>query len=124
MSDDVLSSYGKAIIRLDDILKQPESEYIRDAAIKRFEFCFELAWKAVQKTLRKLSLDCASPKICFKESFKQGWMENENNWIAILSDRNLTTHTYDEELAKQVYSRLSDYVEVFSYLYKQLSSIE
>ena len=44
----LLTDLQNAHGRLADALKQPESEFVRDAAIKRFEFCFDLAWKAVQ----------------------------------------------------------------------------
>lgn len=44
----LLDDLRRAIARLDDALAQPENEYLRDAAIQRFEFSFELAWKAAQ----------------------------------------------------------------------------
>jgi hypothetical protein len=47
----LLSDLNQALLRLDEALKQPENEFIRDAAIQRFEFCFELAWKAISPHL-------------------------------------------------------------------------
>ena len=41
----ILNDLNKALLRLDEALKQPENDFVRDAAIQRFEFCFELAWK-------------------------------------------------------------------------------
>lgn len=41
-------SFSHAIVRLNDVLMAPETDLSRDAAIQRFEFCFELAWKVIQ----------------------------------------------------------------------------
>ena len=39
-----------AIARLREVLQAPETDVSRDAAIQRFEFCFELAWKSILRT--------------------------------------------------------------------------
>lgn len=61
MTDARLASFSKALERLQEVLREPESSILRDAAIQRFEFCFELAWKAVQHELRRQGNDCNSP---------------------------------------------------------------
>jgi len=96
-------------------LRKPTS-----AAIQRFEFCFELAWKAIQERAREEGLDCQSPKGCFKLAFKAGWMSDEQGWLAMLEDRNRTAHTYDEELAKAVFRRLPNYLPLLSELLERL----
>ncbi len=45
-----------AIARLSEVLAEPENDVSRDAAIQRFEFCFELAWKAIQERAREEGL--------------------------------------------------------------------
>lgn len=40
--------FEKALRRLEEALDKPESAIVRDASIQRFEFTFELAWKAIQ----------------------------------------------------------------------------
>jgi len=45
-------SLTQAIVRLSDALTSPETDLSRDAAIQRFEFCFELAWKVIQERAR------------------------------------------------------------------------
>jgi len=41
-----LGSFNKALGRLAEALDAPASDLVRDASIQRFEFTFELAWKA------------------------------------------------------------------------------
>ncbi len=99
-------SFSKAVGRLGEALSGPPDALRQDAAIQRFEFCFELAWKCVQETARTEGLDCASPKDCLKAAYRKGWLKDEHGWLAMLEDRNRTSHTYDERLAAEVFSRL------------------
>ncbi len=115
-----LESLHKAIGRLRQVLETPETDVGRDAAIQRFEFCFELAWKAVQERARDEGLDCQSPKGCLKVAFKAGWIQDEHGWLAMAEDRNRTAHTYDETLARQVYGRLVDYLPLLDDLVVRL----
>jgi len=95
-----------AVERLAAVLALPESDVTRDAAVQRFETGFELAWKAVQEALRVRGLDCRSPRACLKAAWSQGWIHDEAAWLRMLDDRNLTTHTYDEEMSREVFGRL------------------
>jgi len=115
-----VDSLRKAILRLREALDAAETDVSRDAAIQRFEFCFELAWKTIQERARKEGLDCQSPKGCFKLAFKNRWIADENGWLAMLEDRNRTAHTYDEELAKEVSRRLPRYLPLLEALLLKL----
>ena len=88
-------------------LNAPETDLTRDAAIQRVELCFELVWKVIQERARTEGLNCRSPKGCLKLAYKNGWVGEEDGWLAMLEDRNRTAHTYDETLAKDVYRRRS-----------------
>jgi len=114
MSSEVLESFQKALLKFEEALNAEKTELNRDAAIQRFEFSYELMWKSIKKELNSLGLVCNSPKACFKEAFSQGWIQEETPWINMLSDRNLTTHTYDEELAQKVYKALPQYHQLMS----------
>ncbi len=57
-----LDSFATAITRFAEALSAPVTDLTRDAAIQRFEFCFELAWKVIQERARAEGLDCQSPK--------------------------------------------------------------
>ena len=50
--------------------------------------------------LESQGYDVKSPRETVKQSFQIGLIDNGHIWIDALSNRNLTTHTYDEELAE------------------------
>jgi len=115
-------SFEQAVARLAEAVAEPETAMNRDASIQRFEFSFELAWKTVQECLRTEGSDCHSPKSCLREAFRQEWIEDEMGWIAMLDDRNLATHTYDETFAHELYGRLGGHLHLLQALLLQLRS--
>ena len=51
MSDklrNLLRLLDTALMRLEGALAQPVNEFVRDSAIQRFEFTFELFWKSLK----------------------------------------------------------------------------
>lgn len=99
----------EAVLRLEESIAQPENDLIRDSVIQRFEFTFELTWKTLQLYLEYQGLDAGSPRQTLKGTFAQGILKNEEEadaWLKMLEDRNLTTHTYKEELAQEIYDRI------------------
>lgn len=106
-------AFRQALERLREVLGEHETAITRDAAIQRFEFSFELCWKAIQEAARGEGIDCASPKGCGRTAWRLGWIDSETGWLAILEDRNRTVHTYDEKLAHDVYSRLPAHLTLF-----------
>jgi len=84
----------------------------RDAAIQRFEFSFEAAWKAAQLFLaEKEGIDAASPKSAIRHSLQVGLLSEDDARLALemADDRNRTVHTYNEELAKRIFADLDRY---------------
>lgn len=112
--------FEKSLARFDEILHQEKTIANRDSAIKRFEFTVELAWKSMKTFLRGEGIICRSPKDCIRKAFTVGLIEDDDGWIAMLEDRNLTVHTYDEKTADDVYERLPTYVPLLQSLLKNL----
>ncbi len=119
-SDPRLKSFRDAVKRLEEALSLPPNPVVRDSGIKRFELCFELSWKVVQSFLRDRGLDCRSPRDCLREAFSYGLLAQEEVWVQMLQDRNLSVHTYNEELADQLYARLLRYLPPFRQLLGEL----
>ncbi|MCZ6902205.1 MAG: HI0074 family nucleotidyltransferase substrate-binding subunit [Rickettsia endosymbiont of Ixodes persulcatus] len=88
-------------MKLEAIYLKPITEdraYI-DATIQRFEFTFELAWKFLKEYFVEKGIVLNYPKEVLKEAFTAGIII----WIYMLADRNMTSHTYDEKLADEIY---------------------
>lgn len=102
----------KALGTLKDILREPFSVIVRDAAIQRFEYTFEAFWKFIREYLKqKEGIVANSPKSCFKEIFSLGFAgEEETVELQEMTDkRNDTSHTYKEKVAQAIYEKLAGY---------------
>lgn len=116
----VLEDFKKSIDRLEEVLDLEKTDVIRDSAIKRFEMCFDLFWKAIKIYAKQKGIECNSPRDCIKTAFQLHIIKYEEKWIKVIKDRNLTVHIYKEQYADQVYSRLDKHLELFKNLYSQL----
>ena len=102
------AEFKRALNRLVDALAQPDNEFTRDAVIQRFEFTYELAWKALKNYLLIKDIDVRNAKDTLKASLEQGLIHDGGAWSNLHYQRNLTSHTYDLELAIEVYDYLKE----------------
>lgn len=116
----ILASFEAALARLQDALAQPCNEWTRDAALQRFEFTFELAWKSARRAAREEGLEAASPREALKNARRLGWIEDDPLWLRMLEDRNRTSHTYSEATANEIYARLPGYAAALAGLARSL----
>jgi len=103
------ADFLSANARLQDVVTEPRTDIVRDAAIQRFEFTFEAMWKVVKLYLNGRGYKANSPRDVLKLAFGEGLIPTEDEadaWLQMLTDRNLTTHTYRESLAEEIYERI------------------
>ena len=116
-----LSPFEKALRSLTEVFKEPQNAITRDAAIQRFEYTFELSWKVLKRYLKiNNNLDIFNVKDIFREGGKQGLIEKVEKWFEYLEARNLTSHTYDENIAEKVYTKAKEFEKDALFLYQQL----
>jgi nucleotidyltransferase substrate binding protein (TIGR01987 family) len=117
-ADERVVEFHRAVMRLGEALALAESNPLGvDASIQRFEFCIELAWKSARDLLRRdHGIEVDSPKTSLQEAFRVGLIDDEALWLAMLRDRNLSSHTYREALAREIFLRLPDYLRVLQRL--------
>ena len=96
--------FQKAVARLEEACVQPESSYLRDSVIQRFEFSWELAWKMLKLRLAFLGVEALNPRDVIRQSLQAGLIHDGNAWTEAQHHRNMTSHTYDEALSIVVYA--------------------
>ncbi len=100
----------KAAKILARALEQEKNKFTRDAAIQRFEYTYELAWKILKRYLEEITnVKEFSVRNIFREAGKQGIIANVENWLDYHKARNLTSHIYNEKTADETY----DYAQKF-----------
>ncbi|MBO9325210.1 MAG: nucleotidyltransferase substrate binding protein [Roseiflexus sp.] len=99
----------EAAARLAEAATQPETDIARDATIKRFEFTFKVVWKTLRLFLEHHGHKCNIPSSTIKKAFVAGLiatLEEADVWLRMLEDRNLTSHTYNEALARRIHNAI------------------
>jgi len=101
----------KAFGRLKEAVALPADVTInQDATIQRFEFTFEIAWKLMKTIIELEGLNVASPRSAIRQAATVGLIDNPSVWLEFLENRNLTVHTYKEEVARKVYQSAKDFI--------------
>ncbi|UJL47227.1 nucleotidyltransferase substrate binding protein [Virgibacillus sp. NKC19-16] len=111
-----LEDYNRASSRLNEATKlKIEDDIIFDGVIQRFEFTFELSWKLMKMFLEATGIsDIKSPRGAIREAYAFGLIEDGNEWINMMIDRNKTSHLYDEEEARLIYEKIKNrYKDLF-----------
>jgi len=114
----------RALDTFKEILNEPFSIIVRDAAIQRFEYSFEAIWKLLKEYLnKKEGIICNSPKSCFREAFNVQILDEDETIKALemTDDRNLTSHAYIEKVAQKIFEKLEIYFELTSKIFNHIN---
>lgn len=116
----------KAYNSLNDAVKLAETRALskleEQGLIQSFEFTHELAWNVLKDYLENKGITgLIGSKDATRIAFKNGLIENGEDWMKMIEARNKTSHTYDSNVAKEVvedilnvfYPAFSDMVEKF-----------
>ena len=99
-----LINYNKAFKHLERFMKEEElNEMEEQGLIKAFEYTYELGWKTLQDLLKEKGYnDIKGPNPVIEQSFQDAYISNGKGWARMKKSRDLTSHTYDEETAKEI----------------------
>lgn len=95
---------------------------LRNGCAQKFEYSMELCWKAIKVHLLHIEgVDEASPKKVIKAYYLTGDLIEVDYLLLLdaLEDRNRLTHVYDNEVFKDILSRMT----VYAALFERISSL-
>ena len=123
------SPLGRAIGRLKEGLealqREPDNSLYRDAVIQRFEFTYGLCASMLERFLMRAAPVEPDKKMTFPTLIRtasdlgvlrSGW----DVWYRFREARNLTSHVYNEEIARKVVDKIASFAEEAEYLYSAL----
>jgi len=125
-------SLREAIIDAEDqyfiaSLKKSQRRLIVAGVIQNFEFTYELTYKMLQ---RQLKIDSANPSEVSQYSFRdllrtaaeKGLISDVELWFEFRKQRNITSHTYDEDKAASVYATALNFQHEANFILSKLKA--
>jgi len=102
-------NYQSSLVELREAVSiENPSKVERAGLIQLFEISFELAWKTLKDLLFYEGYDVNSPRSSLRQAFAAGIITDGELWLRALDDRNLTTHTYNEEKAQHAIENIKE----------------
>lgn len=121
-------NYQKALTQLTRFVEHGDlNEMEEQGLIQAFEYTFELAWKTLQDFLEEKAgyLNIRGPRPVLMKAFQDGYLHDGEKWMNMLLDRNRTSHTYNEDIAREIVRSVQDdYLELFAQLEQILIDLE
>lgn len=102
-----LDQFSRALAQLKSAVelanRRELSELEEQGLIQSFEFTHELAWNAMKDFLESRGVrNLFGSKDTSRSAFKQGLIDNGEVWMEMIKSRNLTTHTYNQDVASEI----------------------
>ena len=112
-------NFNKAFNQLERFIeKKVLNEMEEQGLIKSFEYTYELAWKTLQDLLKEKGYhNIVGPRPVIEQCFQDGYITDGMAWMHMHKSRNLTSHTYDENVVKEI---IEDIRNVYFMLLKNL----
>lgn len=120
------ADFYSALQRLQEALEYEINDVTIDGVLHRFEFTFELSWKTLKDYLEYLGVSetSGSPREVIQLAFKQGIIEDGEQWIKMMISRNMLSHMYDENISREIYDTIkNNYIKLFTNLKEKFEQI-
>ena len=83
--------------------QRPLSELEKQGLIQVFEFTHELAWNLLKDFLEAQGIaGLIGSRDAIRTAFKNGLLADGETWMEMIKARNLSSHTYQQDLAQRI----------------------
>jgi|SRR6185437_3554322 len=120
------SNYLKTLAQLHKfVVKDGLSDMEEQGMIKSFEYTYELGWNTIKDFYEFQSeAGIQGSRDAIQLAFRRGLISDGETWMEMLKDRNRTTHTYNEDTAKEIVASIkSRYFTAFAKLQNRLEEL-
>ena len=120
------ANFQKALTQLDKFLdKDALSELEEQGLIKAFEYSYELAWNTLKDFLEyQGQTEIYGSRDAIRKAFELGLVTDGDGWMDMLASRNKTSHTYNEETAREISRAVKQtYAALLSELNRKLQGL-
>lgn len=105
------SNYLKAYSDLKESITlaqtRPLVKLEKKGVIQDFEVTHELAWNVLKDYLQEQGhTNITGSRDASRLAFKMGLIQNGEAWMEMIKSRNLTSHTYDQEKADEIFDKI------------------
>lgn len=109
------SNYRKALIQLGKAVNivsavsnssSDQNDLLAEGLIQRYEYTHELAWKVMKDYEEYQGItDIMGSRDAIRVALRAGILDDDR-WMDTISDRNLSSHNYDDETAKHIVNNI------------------
>ena len=115
-----LQNFRKALAQLNNAVALSQQRELSDleeqGLIQAFQFTHELAWNVMRYYFLYQGNDSIhGSRDATREAFQKGLIRYGDGWMEMIKSRNQTSHTYNEETAKEIVDKITSvYVLLFN----------
>lgn len=123
-------NFLKAFVLLEKAVTQYNesglSELEEQGLIQRFEFTHELAWCVLKDYFEyQGNTNITGSRDATREAFNKGLIEDGEGWMEMIKSRNKSSHTYHEDIAKEIVKNIVDgYYNLFLAFKNKMATIK
>ena len=118
--------FKKALNQLTKFIEKGKlNELEQQGVIQSFEYTYELAWNTLKDYFEHQGeTGIHGSRDAFRLAFKRGLIEDGETWMDMIESRALTTHTYNEDIAKAIANNIFNrYFSEFQTLRTKMESL-
>lgn len=101
-------TFNRLCVAIGTVKKDPDNELLQCGLIQTYEFSIKLARKTLKDFLEEEGFMVQSPKSAIRQAYQSTYIDNVDDWLQALNERDLTVHTYDDAVAVGVLKDINE----------------